>query len=165
MCGAVNELVAPRGPLFEVVGIRLTKDDTTKLIHTCEALVRYLDLQTEAIRSLPNLCDEQASPVIRAIQNRQLHINTQVAAIISRTSLSARPWIQEFADARTALGGKVRTINKSYKAYGWVPAARRYWPCMLDTYEWLSPLTLELREEAEEALQEQQEQQWIARLA
>ena len=165
MCGAVNELFAPQGPVFDVVGIRLSKDDTTKLIHTCEVLVRYLDLQTEAIRSLPDESDEQAYQVIRGIQNRQLHINTHVAAIISQTSLSDRPWIQEFADARTALGGKVRTINKSYKAYGWVPAARRYWPCMLDTYEWLSPLTLELREEAEEALQEQQEQQWIARLA
>ena len=165
MCDAVNELFAPRGPLLEVVGFRLTKDDTTELIHTCEALVRYLDLQTEAIRSLPNLSDEQAPQVIRAIQNRQLDINTQVAAIISRTSLSARPWIQEFADARTALGGKVRVISKSYKANGWVPTARKYWPCMLDTYEWLSPLTLELREEAEEALQKHHEQQWVARLA
>jgi hypothetical protein len=157
MFGAVNKLFTPQEPPCKVVGIRLTKDDTTRLIHTCNALVRCLNTQLEAIRDLPTLSEEQAYQVIRSIQNRQIHMNTHVATIISRTALSACPWINEFADARTALGGKVRTINKASK-FGWVPAARIYWPCMMETYEWLLPLTLKLREESEEALQEQQEQ-------
>jgi hypothetical protein len=158
MFNAVNKLFTPQEPPCKVVGIRLTKDDTTRLIITCNGLVRCLNTQLEAIRDLPTLSEEQAYQAIRSIQNRQIHMNVYVATIISRTTLSDCPWINEFVDARTALGGKLRTINKASKV-GWLPAARRYWPCMMETYEWLLPLTLKLRDESEEALQEQQQQQ------
>ena len=159
MFAAVMKLSTPSGPLFKIAGIRLTKNDTNQLIQDCNALVGCMDKQIEAIRSLPNLPDLRAGRLLHIIQVRQKVINTLVAAIISQTALSACPWINEFADARTALDGKIRTINKFSEALGWVPAARRLWPCMMETYEWLEPLTLKLREEAEEALQELQEEQ------
>ncbi|KAG9203538.1 hypothetical protein G6514_002556 [Epicoccum nigrum] len=158
MFGVVDKLFAPRGPLFNVAGIRLTKDETTELIQTCNVLARFLNIQIETIQSLSSLPDFQAGRVIIWIQTRQIDINTHLSAIIFRIKSSACPWINEFSDARTALDGKVRTISKFSTVNGWVPGARVYWPCMIETYEWLLPLTLRLREESEEALQEQEQQ-------
>ncbi|KAF3001872.1 hypothetical protein E8E13_005427 [Curvularia kusanoi] len=156
MLETFSKVLSLSAPKFEVAGAHLKRDATVQLIEVCKALICCLKAQSVSIDELPNLPDERLPRTMRLIQNRHIDIQNHVATIVSGTGLATASWVCEFSDARTAMEGKVRCINRQSKLVNWRVAARRYWPIMIETYEWLSPLTSQLQEEAEQALQEQQ---------
>lgn len=156
MLQTFSKVLSLNAPKFEIAGAHLKHDATIQLIEVCKALICCLKAQFVSIDELPDTADERLPRKMRLIQNRHIDIQNHVATIVSGTGLATAPWICEFSDARAAMEGKVRCINRQSKLANWRVAARRYWPIMIETYEWLSLLTSKLQEEAEQALQEQQ---------
>ena len=137
-----------------ILGLRLTRDAAQNLGKSCLALERLLAQLTTDISNLTEPRDQSVHYRVSGIQDRHKRVQQQLGELVHAVRWSNEPWVEEFADANTAMQRKVKMCNHASKPFaeGWRAAALQYWPRIAQTYELLIDLLGKLRGEVEDAL-------------
>lgn len=152
----LTSLLSPRPASAEVLGMRLTRTTCAALLDLCSAFQAQLRTQVRKIQELLDLQGFQAVVALLAdIQERHAQIKQQLDDVVHRVQDSRAEWRDEFADARTAMEGKIRLCNLASTPFtmGWKAAAKKYWPLIAENYEMLLGLLERVQGELQEAVQ------------